>query len=165
MPAALSTAGALRELDTIASFDAAIDQCLHELDRAGVGLDALGLEDLLEHDVLAVAETSDRLVGRRVGRLALGQLDAARLEEAPDAVVARLAVDVREVVGVDVRLGDASTLKELAEHLGPGAHVHLGRRRDHTVEVEQGSVVVVPVHASSVRPTCCRAVTNARQHA
>ena len=66
--------------------------------RALVGFDPV-LVDQPQHDlVLAVAEAVDRLGARRVVLLALGELDAARVQERPDALVARLAVDVSVVV-------------------------------------------------------------------
>ena len=65
---------------------------------------------------------------RRVVRGALGQRDAAGGEERPHAVVAGLAVDVLEVVGVGVGLGDAALGEVAVEQALPGAHVHLGGR-------------------------------------
>ena len=71
-------------------------------DRAVVHLDAV-LADLLEQQlVLAVAQAVDGLGGRRVVGRALGQGDAARGQEVPDPVLARLAVDVLVVVVMDV---------------------------------------------------------------
>ena len=100
---------------------------------------------------LRLPSAADGLGGGIVGRVAVGQLDAPRLQERAHAVVARLAVDVREVVGVGVGLGaPRCPARKSLNICVPGAHVHLGRRRDHAVEVEQGGVVVVPVHPFSV---------------
>src|SRR5581483_10815616 len=67
--------------------------------RPGEGADAAAPDRGLDEQVLAVAEAADRLRGRRVARVALGEADPAREEERPHAVVAELAVDEGEVVG------------------------------------------------------------------
>ena len=104
---------------------------------AGYGCDALLGEGLVERVVLAVAEAVHRVEGRAIiGHVALGHADAAALEQRPHAVVAGLAVDVREVVGVGVRRG-AVRLEEGREQPRPRVHVHDRGRREHAVEVEQ----------------------------
>ena len=52
----------------------------------------------VEHLVLAVSQRADRVVARRIGRVAPRQLDAAGREERLHAVVARPAVDIGQVV-------------------------------------------------------------------
>ena len=154
-----STAGAFAEEETTASGSAEVAQVVEQPDRPRVGLDAVTLEHRVEGVVLAVAETAHGHAGRWVLRGPLRELDAARGEEVADAVVARLAVDVGVVVGVGVRRPVALevgclVLEEAVEHLRPGPHVHLGRRRDHAVEVEQCRRVVVPadrIHTKRLR--------------
>jgi hypothetical protein len=79
--------------------DRSVELCLADrMDvphRALVGLDAVSLQERHHELVLPVPETVDRLGRRRVARIALGQLDSARGQERADAVVSRLAVDVR----------------------------------------------------------------------
>ena len=55
----------------------------------------------------------------------------------PHAVVARLAVDVGEVVGVGVGLDDAPRGEVGREEPRPRAHVHVGGGGEHAVEVEE----------------------------
>ena len=100
-PAASSTAGALRDDDTTRqrARPASRGGRAARPSRGTASMPSRS-QDLVEDVVLAVAQRrrpSSRRAGRR--RLALGQLDAARGEEVADAVVARLAVDVGEVVG------------------------------------------------------------------
>ena len=75
---------------------------------------------------------------RGIRHLALGQADVAALEQGPHAVVAGLAVDVREVVGIGVGLR-AVGLEERREQPRPRVHVHDRGGRQHAVEVEQPS--------------------------
>ncbi len=63
--------------------------------------------------------------------------DAAGGEQARDSVVALLAVEILEVVLVDVGLLDALLGEELGEHGLPGEHVDLGSGRQHPVEIEE----------------------------
>ena len=102
-PAASSTAGALADEDTTAERHAELAQVVEQPHRAREGGDAVARQHRVERVVLPVAEPRHRLRARRVLRGALGQVNAARVQEVADAVVARLAVDVREVVGVGVR--------------------------------------------------------------
>ena len=130
-PAASSTAGALAEEETTASGIPEPAQVVQQRHRARVGHDAVAGQHLVERVVLAVAQLADPL---------LGQVDAPRGQEVAHAVVAGLAVDVGEVVGVGVgravRRGTVVGAQEGVEHLRPGPHVHLGGRRDDAVEVE-----------------------------
>ncbi len=125
-------------------------QRVEEGDRTGVGGDAVAGEHDVEGVVLAVAEPADGVRVRRVGRVAVGQPDAARREQVAHALVAGLAVDVGEVVGVGVGrgvgAGGVPGGQEGVEHLRPGAHVDLGGGRQHAVEVEQDRVVLRPGH-------------------
>lgn len=105
--------------------------------------------DQLQHAlVLVVADAVDGLgIERIVGR-ALRQLDAARLEEVPDAVLTRLAVDVLVVVlvrveGHELAAGRLRALaQELVEGLLPCGGMDLGCLRQHTVEVKEQRVDV-----------------------
>ena len=63
---------------------------------------AVPADVLEEHLVLPIRQPADGLPIRRVVRVALGQLDASRSEEAPHAVEPTLAVDVPAVVLVGV---------------------------------------------------------------
>src|SRR5699024_6426662 len=86
------------------------------------------------------------------GRVPVGQGDAAGGEEAAYAVVARLAVDVVEVVLVGVRAGLVTAFgQEVGEQRAPGVHVHLGGRGQDAVEVEQDAVEVAPLHRRKLR--------------
>jgi hypothetical protein len=110
-------------------------------------LDSLVVQDGVEEDVLPVTEAAHRLCLRVVAGLALGQRDAARCQERPDAVIPRLAVDVVEIVAFHIRLVDQPPLgQEVGEKGPPGPHMHLSSGGQDAVEVEQRGVVVVPVH-------------------
>ena len=118
-------------------------------DRARVGLHAL-VADQLQHElVLAVAQAVDGLGVGRIVVGALGQLDAAGLEERPGAVGAGLAVHVRVVVLDRVERDEllARPLGPLAqvvvEHLLPGRGVDLGRLGEHAIEVEEAAAHAV----------------------
>ena len=123
-------------------------QRAHQRDRRFIDLDAALLQVLQEILVLQIAQRVHALrVGTVVGR-AERQFDPARLEKGCHAVVARLAVDVAPVVGVDVegdegfaRLGGA-LLEKLVEQLFPGRGMHARGPGQHPVEVEQNRVVV-----------------------
>ena len=124
-----------------------VGQVVEQLNRPRVRLHALVAEHGAEERVLPVAQAADRLGLRAVGRVAVGQGDAAGGQEGADAVVARLPVDVGEVVVLDVGLVDESPLgEEVGEQLLPGPHVDLGGGGEHAVEIEQRRVEIVPVH-------------------
>ena len=128
------------------------------------GCDALVAQHGGEEGVLPVAQPADRLGRGVVARVAVGQGDPTRGQERADAVVARLAVDVVEVVALDVGLVDDPPLgQEVHEQLLPGPHVHLGGRRQHPVKIEQCGVVVVPVHVDQAYDLPTRA-KNRLQH-
>ena len=82
--------------------DPGVAQLVDQRDRGGERAHAVLAHLGVEEVVLAVAEPADGLPLRRVGRVAHRQLDAARGQEVADAVVARLAVDVEPVVGLEV---------------------------------------------------------------
>src|SRR5215212_9372271 len=119
---------------------------IKQLYGPGVGLNSLLTQYRGKELVLAIAEATDGLGFRAVARITIGQLNAPRPEEGPDALVTRLAIDVVEVVAVQVCLVDAPLDQEVAEELTPGTHVHLGSRSQHAVQVEQRRVVIAPVH-------------------
>ncbi len=78
-------------------------QRAHERDRRFIGLDAVLLQ--LFHEIV-VLEVAECVHGSRAGSVfdrAEWQCDSARLKERRHAVVARLAVDVAAIVGVDVK--------------------------------------------------------------
>ena len=133
---------------------AARGEVVEQRHRRRVGRHTLLIEDGGEGGVLAVAEAADGLgLGAVVGR-ALGQVDAPRGDEVTHPVEAWLAIDVGEVVCGRVGLDGLDTgplSQEVVEHPVPGAHVHLDRRRQHPVEVEESGVVVIPVHGLEPR--------------
>ena len=137
--------GRIRRARHDGDLGAPLGERVEEPHRTRVGLDALVPQHLAEDGVLAIPESAHGLGIGGIAGFALRQVDAARGEQVGHPLVPRFAVEVREVVGLGVRLG-AARLEEGAEHLRPGPHVHVGGRRDHPVEVEQGSVVVVPSH-------------------
>ena len=63
---------------------------------------AVTVEGVQKQLVLLGAQAVHRQCGRVVVGSAVGQLDVAALQEGPDAVLAGLAVDVGEVVGLGV---------------------------------------------------------------
>src|SRR5690348_6817704 len=83
-------------------FEALVPEPSHPIHRPLERLDETLLDRPLHHRVLAIAQPADRPVARRLGRVAPGEADAARLQETADAVVPRPAVYVALVVGVDV---------------------------------------------------------------
>src|SRR5207247_9642553 len=101
--------------------------------------------ELQDEVVLARPERVDRLGLGRIGGRAHRQLDAARLQERPHAVEARLAVDVLVVVGRPVELVERLAVplrplaQEVVEHLLPRPRVDLRRLREHAVEIEETS--------------------------
>jgi hypothetical protein len=129
MPAASSTVRAFFDDDTIADGTPAASSMSSRAIASGYGGDAVAFEHGVERVVLPVAHRADRVVPGRVVGGARRQVDPARLEERRDSVVARLAVDVGEVVG--------PREPPRGEQLGPRSLVDLGGGRDHAVEVEQ----------------------------
>ena len=77
MPAARNTVRAFFDDDTIALGTPARSSTVHHRQRSRVGLDPLAGEHGVEHLVLAIAQRADRVVARRIGRVAPRQLDAA----------------------------------------------------------------------------------------
>ena len=73
----------------------------------GYGLTPSRARTWLNTSFFRLPESAHGLRAGRVARVPLGQLDAAREQHRTDAVIARLAVDVVEVVGVGVRRLDA----------------------------------------------------------
>ena len=120
-------------------------------ERPGVGGDAVTLQHLGEQLVLAVAERAHRARARRVAGQTVGQRDRPRGEERADAVVARLAVDVGEVVVLRERWPVA---EELVEHDRPCPLVHLGRRRQDPVQVEEEGTEAPPIGGSRHEAEC-----------
>ena len=98
----LRTCGPLREEVTTAARSAAALELVEQRDRPGIGLDPLGVEDLVEQRRSCGCpgrRWSPRLASRRAS-LAAGRCPGA--QERCDALVARLSVDVVEVVLVGV---------------------------------------------------------------
>jgi hypothetical protein len=122
---------------------------VEEGDAPGVGRDALFGEGRVERLVLAIAEAVHGIGGRGIRRRAFRHADAAALEEAPNAVVPGLAVDVGEVVVVGIRR-DAVRLENRREQSRPRVHVHDGGRREHAVEVEKIAADAGEIDGSSV---------------
>jgi len=73
---------------------------IKQLYGPGVRLNSLLTQYRGEELVLAIAEATDGLGFGAVARITIGQQNAPRPEEGPDAVVTGLAVDVVEVVTV-----------------------------------------------------------------
>jgi len=100
-------------------------QLVQEAHRAGIGLDTIPRKNLVDQHVLAIAEGTDRGCTRRIRGIAFRQLDVAGSEEAPDAIIAGLAVEVAVVIASDVEFDKwlACTVRPLAqilvEHLFP----------------------------------------------
>ncbi len=117
--------------------------------RDGVVKDgnALFLERGEEVAVLSVAEAAHRRRVGDVGRLAAGQRNTAGLQEAGDAVVAPLAVDVPDIVRPDVEGLEGLPMlrrpveEELVEERLPRLRVHRRSLRDDPVEIEEERVV------------------------
>ena len=103
--AASSTAGALRDDETTATLVPRSARWSSSWTEPAYGWTPSSRSTAREEFVLAIAESADGFELGTVAGIAVGQLDAAGREERPDAVVAWLAVDVVEVVALDVRLG------------------------------------------------------------
>ncbi len=149
MPAARRTSSPLALEVTTAVSTPRRRSCLDPGDRAGEGVDAVAGERVLDERLLAVADAVHGPLVRRAVRAALGRLDAAGAQEVAHAVVARLAVEQRDVVALEVegRLRRARAGAPLGEHaverLAPARLVQRGGRGEHAVEVEQDGVVAV----------------------
>src|ERR671923_413505 len=101
--------------------------------RAGVRVDAAGKRSL-EQRLLAVPDLAHSLGPEG---------EAAGAHEVAHAVVAALAVDVRDVVVLRVE----RLVEQLVERPLPGRRVERGGRGEHAVEVEQDGVVGIIGHA------------------
>ena len=117
--------------------------------RAGIRIDADGANRLRHHLVLPVAEPAHRLAVHGIAQVALRERDPARLQEIPNAVVARLAIDVEPVVRIDVegakRLAGRrrAPLEERVEHLLPARRVYACSVRDDAVEIEEHRIEMI----------------------
>src|SRR5215207_3984256 len=129
----------------------ALCKMIKELYRPRVGSHALFSQQCDEELILAIGESADRLGVGTVAGITLGELNASRREERADAVVAWLAVDVVEIVAFDVGLVDAPLAEEVDKELLPRPHMHLCGRGQHAVQIEQGGVVLMPVHTMKIR--------------
>ena len=122
--------------------DAACLQLADQGHGRGVRLHAVPADVLEEHLVLPIRQPADGLPIRRVVRVALGQLDASRSEEAPHAVEPTLAVDVPAVVLVGVerherfRRAIGALAQVLVEQPLPRLRVHGRGVGDDAVHVE-----------------------------
>ena len=129
---------------------------------AGVDVDAVGADLLVDELVLAGREAVDRLGVRAVGRLPLRQRDPPGDQEGAGAVQPRLAVDVRAVVGLDVERDELHSralgvgAQEVVEHLLPRRRVHAGGVGEHPVEVEQAGAGRVGKAEHAAQPTDSR---------
>ncbi|MFZ3043071.1 MAG: hypothetical protein WA108_15010 [Thiobacillus sp.] len=117
-----------------------------EFERARIGVDLVFCEPCVEVAVLAIAESADRFTVGVVVLVAVRQVDAARIEEASDAVHAGLAIHVLAVVAAGVERTKFLTvalgprLEEFVEQSLPGGRVRLRRIGDHAVHVEQHGI-------------------------
>ena len=120
-------------------------QLPHPADRAGERLDAAARRSAASTSAcLSVADAPDR-------RAPPAAMPRAR-EEVAHAVLARLAVDVGDVVALGVERRLRRRGEERVEGLLPGCGVQPGRRGEDAVEVEQDGVVVgVGRHRWSLR--------------
>ena len=121
-------------------------QTVDELHGGGVNLHSVFIENVVEHDVLAVSNATDAFRFRVVGRVAEGDVNAPGFEEGLNALITRLAVDIGQVVAVmrEFAEGLAISLFPLTqvfvEHLLPCLAVHQGGLGDHSVEVEDDCI-------------------------
>ena len=140
-PATRSTSSAFFELDTTATGVPAAASRSSSASEPGYGAMPSLAQHALEEGVLAIADAADRVGLERIRRMTPRHLDVAAAQQARDAVVALLAVEVLEVVALGVRRRDVPRGEELLEHRLPRVHVHLGRRRQHAVQIEEHGVV------------------------
>jgi hypothetical protein len=76
-------------------------------------------------------------------------LDTARCEKVANAVEARLSIDMEPIISGGIKGAKCfaslrcTLLKVFVEHLFPARRVDAGGIRDHSVEIEQNSVVLV----------------------
>jgi hypothetical protein len=133
--------------------DAPIAQPPDERNGTVEGLDPILLQALVEVLVLPIAEPTDRLAVGRVGRLASREGYTAGLQEALDAVVPGLAVDITPVVAFDIERAEwlsclrGAVAEVLVEEMLPACGVHPGGPRDYPIEVEDGGGEVLCAHA------------------
>ena len=133
--------------------DAPIAQPPDERNGAVEDLDPILMQALVEILVLPIAEPTDRLAVGRVGRLAFRQGYAAGLQEALDAVVARLAVDITPVVAFAIERAQwlprfrGALTEVLVEEALPACGVHPGGPCDDPIEVEDGGGEILHAHA------------------
>src|SRR5215471_16840652 len=124
-------------------------QPMDEFDASLVGLYPFLFNDLVDQVVLAVPEPAHCISVWRIFRASFGELDAPRREKIANAVEARLPVDIEPVIGSEIeRMKCLSSLlrtllQVLIKHLLPTGRVYARGVGDHTIKVEQDSVVVV----------------------
>lgn len=98
--------------------------------------------------VLELSEGLNGLHAASVVPFAEWQIDTARAEKTPDAVLSGLTVDVAAIVGVDVERDErlavvsCALLEEAVEQLLPRGGMHARRPRQHSVEIEQERIPV-----------------------
>jgi hypothetical protein len=119
--------------------------------RILVNGDLFLVQHLVQQLILAVAEPADRPALRRVTRVAFGKVDATCLQEAAHAVIARLAIHIRAVIGIDIEWFVVSTVTATLyvgiEHTLPRLGVQHCGLGDHTVHIENCGIVWVSTHA------------------
>jgi hypothetical protein len=127
---------------------AVLDESAHERGCPRQGLHPLGCEELVEASVLAAPETVDGGRRRGIVRIADRHDDAARGEERRDAVFARLAVDVPQVVTHRIERRRSRVIREhLREEVTPRPRVQPRGVREHAVEIEHRGIDLVECEA------------------
>jgi hypothetical protein len=111
-------------------------------------LSAVLLQLLQEVTVLEFPQRPDTVTTRIASRRFERQLNATRLQERDNSVMARFAIHVASVVGNDIKWNQGfagacgAFLKEVIKKLLPRMRMHASRLCQDAIHVEQNRVVV-----------------------
>src|SRR5215813_7273165 len=103
----------------------------------------------VEQAVLAVSQSADSFLTRRIRWAAVWNLNRSRFQKALHAIIAWLTVDVRVIIGCGIEwpkryadtLGAGSQI--IIEQFLPGGSMHACREGDHAVQIKNHRVWAV----------------------
>jgi hypothetical protein len=115
---------------------------MDEFNASLVGLNPFVFYDFVDELVLAVPEAVHCFSLWRIVRASLWQLDNARCEKVPNAVVPGFSIHIEAIVRGNIERTKCvaslrrTLLKIFVKHLFPTRRVHTGGVGNHTVEIE-----------------------------
>src|SRR6185437_7046330 len=125
---------------------------MYKSDRFAINIYSVFLHSLVKEIVFPISQSANSLSSCRIRWAAIGRRNSARCQETGDAVVARLAIHVIQVITLGEftkRLANAGgpVRQEVIKQLLPGSRMHPCSERDYAIQIENHSLWTV-VHSN-----------------